>query len=220
MKLITEYTEDLLEYKSERKEDANGLEVKEYYIEGVFMQADIRNRNGRIYEKNVLRKAVDRYITEQVSKSRAVGELNHPAGPTVNLDKVSHKIESLEWDGSNVIGRAKILDTPMGQIVKNLLEGDVKIGVSSRGMGSISKRGDIVYVKDDFVISTIDIVQDPSAHDAYVNGIMEGVEWEMKNGNFVPVDQIEEQLKNEKPENINTSDNGFLKAFRQMMSTI
>jgi len=194
MKLITEYNDSLVEFKKEEVEDTDGLKVQEYYIEGIFMQADIKNRNGRIYEKKILKPAVDKYISEQVKQDRAVGELNHPAGPTVNLDKVSHKIEALEWDGSNVIGRAKILDTPMGRTVKNLLDGDVKLGVSSRGMGSIIKREGSDYVKDDFVINTVDIVQDPSAHSAFVNGIMEGIEWAAHGDSFV---QVEEALSQE-----------------------
>jgi hypothetical protein len=122
---------------------------------------------------------VDRYNNEQVMTGRAVGELNHPEGPSINLDKVSHRITELKWNGNNVIGKALVLDTPMGQIVKGLVEGGVQLGVSSRGMGSLENRNGVSYVKDDFMLSTVDIVQDPSAPNAFVNGIMEGVDWKM-----------------------------------------
>lgn len=178
MKLISEYVDTKLEYSL--TEAKNG--EKNYMIEGIFMQADSKNRNGRIYPKSVMEKAVDKYNTEQVKTGRAVGELNHPDGPTINLDKVSHRIVALEWDGSNVIGKAQILNTPMGQIVKGLMEGGVQLGVSSRGMGSLEQREGVNYVRDDFMLSTVDIVQDPSAPQAFVNGIMEGVEWIYENG--------------------------------------
>ena len=126
--------------------------------------------------------AVDKYVTEQVAQKRSVGELNHPEGPTVNLDKVSHLITKLEWNGNDVIGKAQILDTPMGQIVKGLLEGGVQLGVSTRGMGSLETRSGVNYVRDDFILNTVDIVQDPSAPAAFVNGIMEGVDWVWNNG--------------------------------------
>jgi hypothetical protein len=130
----------------------------------------------------VMEKAVGKYVREQVSKDRAVGELNHPEGPTVNLDKVSHRITELKIEGRNVMGKALILDTPNGQIVKGLLEGGVKLGVSTRGMGSLEQRNGAMYVKDDFILNTVDIVQDPSAPAAFVNGIMEGVDWVWNNG--------------------------------------
>jgi len=141
-----------------------------------------KNRNGRVYPKPVMEKAVGKYVTEQVSKGRAVGELNHPEGPTVNLDKVSHKIESLQFDGNDVVGKASILDTPMGKIVEGLLSGGVNLGVSTRGMGSLQQSNGGVVVKDDFLLNAIDIVQDPSAPSAFVNGVMEGVEWVWNNG--------------------------------------
>lgn len=178
MKLITEYVEDDLEVIAEAKADGR----KKFAIEGIFMQAETKNRNGRIYPRGIMEGAVNKYIEDQVSKGRAVGELNHPTGPTINLDKVSHKIDELKWDGNNVIGRATILETPCGQIVRGLLEGGVKLGVSTRGMGSLEQREGVNYVKPDFVLSTVDIVQDPSAHDAFVNGIMEGVDWIWNNG--------------------------------------
>ena len=178
MKLIAEYNESNLECIVEKKEDGS----KKYAIEGVFMQSESKNRNGRIYPKKIMESAVDKYIEEQVSQNRAVGELNHPEGPTVNLDKVSHLITDLRWEGNDVVGKASILDTPMGQIVKGLLEGGVNLGVSTRGMGSLEQRSNAMYVKDDFQLSTVDIVQDPSAPGAFVNGIMEGVEWVWMNG--------------------------------------
>ena len=178
MKLITEFTENDVQCIVEKAEDGS----KKFAIEGVFAVAESKNRNGRVYPKSVMERAVDKYVTEQVSKGRAVGELNHPDGPTVNLDKVSHIIDRLEWDGNNVVGKARILNTPMGQIVKGLLEGGVQLGVSTRGMGSLERRNDVMYVKDDFILNTVDIVQDPSAPGAFVNGIMEGVEWVWNNG--------------------------------------
>jgi hypothetical protein len=159
------------------------------------MQAEQKNRNGRIYPKKVLFPAVQKYVTEQVSKGRAVGELNHPDGPTVNLDKVSHRITELTWNGDDVMGKALILNTPSGQIVKGLLEGGVYVGVSTRGMGSLERVGDAMYVKNDFILATVDIVQDPSAPDAFVNGIMEGVEYFVK-GNEIVVEKIQKKIHN------------------------
>ena len=178
MKLIAEYNEQNIECIVEAKEDG----TKNHFIEGVFMQSEAKNRNGRIYPKAIMEGAVDKYVTEQVSQNRAVGELNHPEGPTVNLDKVSHKITELSWKGNDVVGKAQVLDTPMGNIVKGLLEGGVQLGVSTRGMGSLEEKNGIMFVKDDFVLNTVDIVQDPSAPTAFVNGIMEGVDWVWNNG--------------------------------------
>jgi len=186
MKLITEHLEQI-EYISEAKKDGG----KDVYIEGVFMQAEKQNRNKRIYPKAVLEAACGKYVKEQVKTGRAVGELNHPEGPSINLDKVSHRITELNWNGNNVVGKALILDTPMGKIVKGLVEGGCKLGVSSRGMGTVEQREGKTYVKDDFVLSTVDIVQDPSAPSAFVEGIMEGVEWIWENGLLKP-QQIEE----------------------------
>ena len=186
MRLITEnnYNDDLY-YLVEEK---NGK--KNAYIEGVFMMAEKENRNKRIYPKDVLAEAVKKYVTEQVKTGRAVGELNHPEGPTINLDKVSHKITELKFEGNNVVGKALILDTPMGKIVKGLIDGGVKLGVSSRGMGTVEEKDGKTYVKDDFMLSTVDIVQDPSAPAAFVDGIMEGVEWVYESGVLTP-QQIE-----------------------------
>jgi hypothetical protein len=178
MKLITEYYQEDLSYFTE----ATKTGTKNTFIEGVFMQSESKNRNGRLYPKTVMESAVNKYIEEQVSKGRAVGELNHPAGPSINLDKVSHRITELRFEGNDVIGKALILNTPMGKIVKGLIEGGVQLGVSSRGMGSIETKNSMNVVKDDFHLATIDIVQDPSAPDAFVNGIMEGVDWVWNNG--------------------------------------
>ena len=186
MKLIAEYTEQNIQCLVEAKEDGS----KKYTIEGVFAQAEQKNRNGRIYPKMIMEKAVNKYAKEQVETKRAVGELNHPEGPTVNLDKVSHLITDLKVEDNNVMGKATILGTPMGEIVKGLLEGGVQLGVSTRGMGSLEKRGDAMYVKDDFMLNTIDIVQDPSAPGAFVNGIMEGVDWVWNNG-IIEAQEIE-----------------------------
>ena len=186
MKLIAEYTEQDIQCLVEAKEDGS----KSYTIEGVFAQAEQKNRNGRIYPKMIMEKAVNKYAKEQVETKRAVGELNHPEGPTVNLDKVSHLITELKVEDKNVMGKATILGTPMGEIVKGLLEGGVQLGVSTRGMGSLEKRGDAMYVKDDFMLNTIDIVQDPSAPGAFVNGIMEGVDWVWNNG-IIEAQEIE-----------------------------
>lgn len=188
MKLITEQIQDNLQYISE---GADG--EKKFRIEGVFMQANKVNQNKRIYRKAILEKAVSKYVTEQVSTGRAVGELNHPEGPTVNLDKVSHRITALSWTGDNVMGKALILNTPMGNIVKGLLEGGVRLGVSTRGLGSLESVNGVMSVKSDFILSTIDIVQDPSAPDAFVNGIMEGVEYFIS-GNEVLAERIKKQI--------------------------
>tara|TARA_R110000803_G_C11928055_1_gene315120 strand:+ start:357 stop:1019 length:663 start_codon:yes stop_codon:yes gene_type:complete len=194
MKLITEFTEnDTLKCLIEKKENGE----KSYVIEGVFAQTDTKNRNGRIYPKAIMERAVGKYVTEQVNKKRAVGELNHPEGPTVNLDKVSHLITELKFNGNDVVGKAQILDTPMGRIVKGLLEGGVQLGVSTRGMGSLENRNGAMVVKDDFILSTVDIVQDPSAPEAFVNGIMEGVDWVWNNGILSPqvIEKMETEIK-------------------------
>ena len=177
MKLITEQIEDVKIVTEGKGDD------KKLYIEGVFLQAELKNRNGRIYPFKVLEDEVERYNEEYVKAKRALGELGHPDGPTVNLDRVSHRITSLKAEGNNFIGKAQILDTPMGKIAKSLLGEGVQLGVSSRGMGSIDRQEDANYVMDDFMLATAaDIVADPSAPDAFVNGIMEGKEWVWNNG--------------------------------------
>ena len=192
MKLIAEFNDQHLEVLTEAKDGK-----KKYVIEGVFAQADKKNRNGRVYPKPIMEKAVGKYVTEQVSKGRAVGELNHPEGPTVNLDKVSHKIENLEFVGSDVMGKATILETHMGMIVQGLLEGGVGLGVSTRGMGSLTQQNGAMVVKDDFLLNAIDIVQDPSAPGAFVNGVMEGVEWVWNNGiiEAQTIEKMETEIK-------------------------
>jgi hypothetical protein len=179
MKLICEITEEIKVIK-EGATDAQ----KNYFIEGIFLQAELKNRNGRMYPQEMLQREISRYVTEYVDKKRAFGELGHPDGPTINLDRVSHMIVDLKAEGSNFIGKAKILDTPNGKIVKALIDEGAQLGVSSRGMGSIRTEGvDIQVVQDDFYLSTAaDIVADPSAPDAFVNGIMEGKEWVWHNG--------------------------------------
>ena len=193
MKLIAEYNESDVHCLVEKKENGE----KSYVIEGVFAQAEQKNRNGRIYPRAIMENAVNKYVKEQVSQKRAVGELNHPEGPTVNLDKVSHLITQLEFKGNDVVGKAQILDTPMGKIVKGLLEGGVQLGVSTRGMGSLEQRGGVSYVGRDFLLNTIDIVQDPSAPGAFVNGIMEGVDWVWNNGVLAPqvIENMETEIK-------------------------
>ena len=193
MKLISEYHDSELTVITEKVGDKKSL-----VIEGIFMQADAKNRNGRVYEKSILENAVNKYVKEQVNTGRAVGELNHPEGPQINLDKVSHKITELRFEGSDVYGKASILNTPMGNIVTGLLEGGVKLGVSSRGMGTLVQKNGTMYVKDDFMLSTIDIVQDPSAPAAFVNGIMEGVDWIWDNGvlKSQEIELIETEIKN------------------------
>jgi len=177
MKLICEIN-DNLEYISE---DSNG--GKSHYIKGIFMQGNIKNRNGRVYPVEVLQKEVVRYNSEYIDKKRSYGELGHPASPTINLDRVSHIITELYQEGNNFIGKAKIIDTPMGNIVKNLMNEGATIGVSSRGMGSLKQRNGVAEVQNDFYLATAaDIVADPSAPDAFVEGIMEGKEWIWDNG--------------------------------------
>ena len=178
LKLISEEIQDV-EYITEQKDDGN----KNYKIKGIFMQADIKNRNGRIYPMEVLEKEVERYNKEFIEQNRAYGELGHPEGPTVNLDKVSHMVTKLEADGKNFIGEAKVMSTPMGKIVQNIMDDGGKLAVSSRGMGSLTKKNGANYVNDDFYLATAaDIVADPSAPNAFVEGIMEGKEWVWNNG--------------------------------------
>jgi len=184
MKLISEHVEDI-EYITEADDDGK----KNYRIRGVFMQAEVKNRNNRMYPMNILEKEVKRYNREYVQQKRAFGELGHPDGPTVNLERVSHMITKLYPDGKNFIGEAKIMDTPYGKIVKNLIDEGAKLGVSSRGMGSLEPKRDMHVVKDDFYLATAaDIVADPSAPNAFVEGIMEGKEWIWDNGKIREMD--------------------------------
>ena len=192
MKLITETIEDI-----EVLTEANASGVKQYKIRGVFMQADIKNRNGRVYPVQTLAKEVARYNEQFINKKRAFGELGHPDGPTVNLERVSHMITSLKSEGKNFIGEAKIMDTPYGKIVKNLIDEGAQLGVSSRGMGSISNG---TVGRDFYLATAADIVADPSAPDAFVEGIMEGKEWVWDNGvlKSMEVEQYKKQIENTK----------------------
>ncbi|NBV27415.1 primosomal protein [bacterium] len=184
MKLITEVTEQV-NIINEATESGK----KEFFIEGPFLQAEKKNRNGRIYPLPVMEREVNRYVTEYVDKNRAYGELGHPSGPTLNLERVSHMTKSLRKEGSDYIGRAKIMDTPYGNIVKNLMSEGATLGVSSRGMGSLKEKNGVMEVQDDFYLATAaDIVADPSAPDAFVRGIMEGKEWVWDNGVIKEID--------------------------------
>ena len=186
MKLISEHIEDV-EYITEEKDNGE----KTYKIKGVFMQSEVKNRNGRVYPFPVLEKEVNRYNKQYVNENRAFGELGHPDGPTVNLERASHMITSLKPEGKNFIGEAKILKTPMGRIVENLMDAGGKLGVSSRGMGSLEQKNGANYVKNDFYLATAaDIVADPSARNAFVQGIMEGKEWVWDNGALVEEELI------------------------------
>jgi hypothetical protein len=191
MKLFTERVEDV---KILQEEDDKG--EKSFFIEGIFMQGDIKNRNGRMYPKEVLIKETARYNKEMVTKNRAFGELGHPSGPTINLERVSHKITNLKPDGPNIVGKAKIMETPYGTIVKNLMKENCELAVSSRGMGSLNNKNGVMQVQDDFHLATAaDIVADPSAPDAFVKGIMEGVEWVNIDGSWKAQQVVEEILE-------------------------
>ena len=184
------------------------------------MQAEQKNRNGRVYPTRHINPAVDKYVTEYVNQNRAMGELNHPSGPTVNLDKVSHIIKELNTDGNNFVGKAKVLDTPMGKIVKSLIDEGAKLGVSSRGMGSLKKNSSGVNeVQNDFILSAVDIVADPSAPDAFVNGILEGKEWVWDNGLLreQQIAQYEKQIKQASRRNL---EEASLNAFKDFLSRL
>ena len=198
MKLISEFNDYAL---TPVIVEENEKGEKDYFIEGIFMQSQIKNRNGRVYPKEVMLKEVNRYRKDFIDNKRAFGELGHPEGPTINLDRVSHLITSLEEDGNDFVGRAKILSTPNGQIVKNLIDDGARLGVSSRGLGSLEQKGDAQVVKGDFQLATAaDIVADPSAPEAFVEGIMEGVEWVMENGILkqVQMDEMQREMRSAK----------------------
>ena len=191
VKLFSEAVEEV-EYITEAKENGG----KNYKIKGIFLQADIKNRNGRVYPMEVLEKEVGRYNKKFINEKRAYGELGHPDGPTVNLERVSHMVTELYPDGKNFIGEAKIMETPMGKIVKNIIDEGGKLGVSSRGMGSLDQKNGANYVRDDFYLATAaDIVADPSAPNAFVEGIMEGKEWVWNNGALVEAELVELRRK-------------------------
>ena len=192
MKLITEVFQDV-QYLEEKKE-AGGSNL---YIEGIFMQADKQNKNGRMYPRGIMEKEVARY-QDLISEKRSLGELGHPPNPTINLNQVSHLITELRMDGSNVIGKAKILGTPMGKIAENFIREGVSLGVSSRGVGSLKERNGINEVQDDFHLATVDIVADPSAPDAFVTGIMENAEWFLENNvwKMIEIEQAQKLIRN------------------------
>ena len=177
---------------------------KDLFISGVFMQEELKNRNGRVYPSAVMEKAVNKYIVEYVNTKRALGELNHPPSVQVNPDRVSHLITELKKEGNNWMGKAKILDTPMGQIVRGIIEGGGSLGVSSRGVGSLKESNGVKIVQEDFALATIDIVSDPSAHDAWVGGIYESLDYEWKDGSLVEAKHKEEKVvvEEEKDEEI------------------
>ena len=217
MKLISEFNDYAISpVIVEGKEDGK----KDYFIEGIFMQSEIKNRNGRIYPKEVIQKEVKRYNKEFVEQDRAFGELGHPEGPTINLDKVSHMITKLEEDGNNFVGRAKILSTPNGQIVKNLIDDGAKLGVSSRGLGSLESKGNAQYVKDDFQLATAgDIVADPSAPEAFVEGIMEGVEWVYESG-ILKARDIDEMQREMRSAKLNKLEEVKLNAWKRFVKNL
>ena len=216
MKLITEINEEV---KILTEESESGS--KNFYIEGIFMQAERKNRNGRMYPVDVLAKEANRYITEYVMKNRAYGELGHPDGPSINLERVSHMIKELRQEGNDFYGKAKIMDTPYGNIVKNLISEGACVGVSTRGMGSLEERSDGTrVVKDDFYLATAaDIVADPSAPDAFVRGIMEGKEWIWDNGIIkeVQISQYKETIKKSSKKNL---EENMLKTFNNFLSKL
>lgn len=193
MKLITEVVEEC--NVATELNEATGK--KSYFIEGIFMQGDIKNRNGRIYPSAVLEKEMKRYQKDFIDTKRALGELGHPDGPTINGDRISHLITEMSRDGSNFIGKAKILSTPMGEIVKTLMDEDIKIGVSTRGLGSVKPKNGIMEVQDDFYLATVDIVTDPSGPNCFVNGIMENTEYfyDIAKGHWIAKESIEEAIE-------------------------
>jgi len=214
MKLITENIEDI----NVLVEETAGK--KHLYIEGVFLQSEVKNRNGRVYPFNILNREVQRYTEQYVKTGRALGELGHPDGPSVNLDRVSHRIVELRSQGSDFYGKARILETPMGNIAKSLLEEGVKLGVSSRGMGSLEERNGTNYVRDDFMLATAaDIVADPSAPDAFVDGIMEGKEWIWENG-ILREHQIAKYHRYISESNRKNLEERKLKAFEHFLSNL
>ena len=216
MKLISEEAINV-EFLTETTKNGD----KKYFIEGIFMQANKKNRNGRVYPTEILQKEAKRYTTEFIKKKRAFGELGHPDGPTVNLERVSHMIEELEEVGQNFMGRAKILDTPYGKIVKNLIDEGAQLGVSSRGMGSLKPgRNGISEVQDDFYLATAaDIVADPSAPDAFVHGIMEGKEWVWDNG-LLKETQIQEYKDKIEKSSRKDRENVLVEAFKDFIAKL
>lgn len=213
MKLITELTQDV-RYLTEAREDGK----KNVYIEGIFMQANKGNRNGRIYPLSVVESAVGQY-QQLIKEKRSLGELGHPPNPQINLNQVSHLITELRFEGADIYGKAKILDTPMGKIAKNFIEEGVMLGVSSRGLGSIVEKNGLNEVQDDFHLATVDIVADPSAPDAFVQGIMESAEWVLENGVWKSIDIERAQNTIRKTSKANLQETK-LRIFEQFLSSI
>jgi len=214
MKLITEMNQDV-KFLTEKKEDG----TKSVYIEGIFMQAEKANRNGRMYGRSIMEREVQKY-QELINEKRSLGELGHPPNPSINLNQVSHMITGLKFEGNDVLGRAKILDTPMGKIAKNFIEEGVRLGVSSRGLGSVklNKEG-VNEVQDDFHLATVDIVADPSAPDAFVQGIMESAEWILENGVWkaIQIEQAQTTIRKASKADLNKVK---LQVFEQFLRTI
>ena len=216
MKLITEEVHDVEILKEEDEKSGK----KNYKLKGIFLQGDIKNRNGRVYPVEVLEKEVDRYNKEFIEQNRGYGELGHPEGPTVNLERVSHMVTSLKRDGKNFVGEAKVMSTPMGKIVENIMDDGGKLAVSSRGMGSLQQKNGANYVNKDFYLATAaDIVADPSAPQAFVQGIMEGKEWIWNNGVLKEVDvaEIQEDIeRNIRSRNANYQALAFAKFLKKL----
>ena len=214
MYLITETIDNPLRVLSEEKEGKKNL-----FIEGVFMQADQQNKNGRIYPRDILINEVARYNQSYIKENRALGELGHPEGPTVNLERVSHIITNLKENGNDVVGKAKILGTPYGKIVENLIDSGVKLGVSSRGMGSLKQMNGVNMVQEDFMLAAVDIVADPSAPNAFVNGIMEGKQWIWENG-ILKEKELEKWRKDIKKTSSRKLEEQYLKVFKSFLSNL
>jgi len=214
MKLITEMNQDV-KFLTEKKEDG----TKSVYIEGIFMQAEKPNRNGRIYGRGIMEREVQKY-QELINEKRSLGELGHPPNPSINLNQVSHMITGLKFEGNDIYGKAKILDTPMGKIAKNFIEEGVRLGVSSRGLGSVklNKEG-VNEVQDDFHLATVDIVADPSAPDAFVQGIMESADWILENGVWkaIQIEQAQNSIRKASKADLNKVK---LQVFEQFLRTI
>jgi len=213
MFLITEVTQDV-KYLTEKKEDG----TKNVFIEGIFMQTEKANRNGRMYRRGIMEKELGRY-QDLITEKRSLGELGHPPNPSINLNQVSHLITSLRFEGNDVIGKAKILDTPMGKIAKSYIEEGVRLGVSSRGLGSLKEKNGVNEVQDDFHLATVDIVSDPSAPDAFVQGIMESAEWILENGMWKPIqiENAQKQIRKASKANLNQAK---LEVFEQLLRSI
>lgn len=217
MKLMTEETFENISYITEGSDGSQ----KNLFIEGIFMQGDVKNRNGRIYPSPILEKQMKFYTENYINKNRSLGELNHPSGPNINLDKVSHMITSMKREGSNFVGKAQIIDTPMGNIARKLIEAGAGLGVSTRGLGTVKQSGGAMVVQEDFVLNTVDIVAQPSAHDAWVNGIMENAEWvyDAETGNVKRI-QIAEEIKKEFSNTKNITEEQIIRNFNKFLKSV